>query len=216
MSNLEGPQYDRRDVMTDIAAVPMTPVIPTVTTYREDHLDGGGVQIDRVAAMQPVQPMTITPAQGTVITAVPHGAVQTTAYTSRFAPDAIIAAVVGLALLLIGLIAITRGGFDGAMSLPVVKVLGFTHTTTLGLIEIAIGVCLLISGASGSRSGAVFFGAVLGIGGFVGAAQTDSFKRNLALQSGFAWLMVIGAVVVVLSALIMPRYISRRTVVRPM
>ena len=216
MSNLEGPQYDRRDVLTDLGAVPMTPVIPTVTTYREDHLDGGGVQIDRVAAVQPVQQMTITPAQGTVVTAVPHAAVQTTAYTSRFAPDAIIAAVVGLALLLIGLIAITRGGFDGAMSLPVVKVLGFTHTTTLGLIEIAIGVCLLISGASGSRSGAVFFGAVLGIGGFVGAAQTDSFKRNLALQSGFAWLMVIGAVVVVLSALVMPRFISRRTVVRPM
>ena len=135
---------------------------------------------------------------------------------ARYAPDAVIAALVGLVLLVIGLIAIVRGGFSGPMSAPVVKVLGFTHTTTLGLIEIAIGVCLLISGASGSRSGAVFFGAVLGIGGFVGAAQTDSFKRNLALQSGFAWLMVIGAVVVVLSALVMPRYISRRTVVRPM
>jgi len=41
-----------------------------------------------------------------------------------------------------------RGGFSGPMSDPVVKVLGFTHTTTLGLIEIGFGVCLLASGAA--------------------------------------------------------------------
>ena len=123
-------------------------------------------------------------------------------YASSFAPDAIVAALVGLFVLLVGLLAVTRGGFEGPMSTPVVSVLGFTHTTTLGLIEIIIGGALLLSGASRSRSGALFFGSVLGIAAFVGAVQTESFENNLALESGFAWLMVFGGVAVVLERVV--------------
>ncbi len=135
------------------------------------------------------------------------------AYNSRFAPDAIIASIVGLVILVVGLIAVVRGGFDGPMSDPVVDVVGFTHTTTLGLIEIVIGAALLISGATSSRSGAVFFGALLGIGGFVGAVQAESFETSLALESSMAWLAVAAAVIVVLSALVMPRYSRHSTTV---
>ncbi len=135
------------------------------------------------------------------------------AYNSRFAPDAIIASIVGLVILVVGLIAIVRGGFDGPMSDPVVEVVGFTHTTTLGLIEIVIGAALLISGATSSRSGAVFFGTLLGIGGFVGAVQAESFDTSLALESSMAWLAVVAAVIVVLSALLMPRYARHSTTV---
>jgi hypothetical protein len=155
----------------------------------------------------PVQREVVVPT--TVATA---GSVRR-AYNARFAPDAIIASIVGLVILVVGLIAIVRGGFDGPMSDPVVEVLGFTHTTTLGLIEIVLGAALLISGATSSRSGAIFFGALLGIGGFVGAVQTESFDTSLALESSMAWLMVVAAVVVVLSALLMPRYARNSTVV---
>lgn len=137
------------------------------------------------------------------------------AYARSFAPDALVAAVVGLVVLLFGLIAITRGGFDGPMDTPVVTVMGFTHTTLLGLLEIVIGGCLLISGATRSRSAALFFGSVLGIAAFVGAVQTESFQENMALESGFAWLLVLGGVTVVLAALLLPRYIQRSTVVYP-
>ena len=116
-------------------------------------------------------------------------------------------------LLVVGLIAIVRGGFDGQMSDPVVSVLGFTHTTTLGLVEIAIGLCLLLSGAARSRTGELFFGAVLGIGAFVGAVQADSFKKSLALESSMAWLIVLAAVVVVLSAMLMPRFARNTTTI---
>jgi len=136
-----------------------------------------------------------------------------TAYTARWAPDSIITAIVGLVLLLMGLIAITRGGFDGSMSDPVVQVLGFTHTTTLGLIEVGIGLFLLISAAARSRSGEMFFGAVLGIAGFVGAVQTSSFDENLALESSLAWLAVVAGAIVVLAALLMPRFAKQSTVV---
>jgi len=135
------------------------------------------------------------------------------AYSSHFEPDAIIAALVGLALLLVGLIAATRGGFDGEMSDPVVEVLGFTHTTTLGLIEVALGVALLIAGAIRSRSGALFFGAVLGVAGFVGAVQSESFTASLAIESSMAWLAVLAGVIVVLSALMLPRFAKHSTVI---
>ena len=88
-----------------------------------------------------------------------------------------------------------------------------TRITTLGLIEIAIGAALLISGATRSRSGEIFFGSVLGIAGFVGAVQTKSFTKSLALESSMAWLAVLAAVVVVLAALLLPRYARSSTII---
>ena len=111
------------------------------------------------------------------------------AYASRIAPDAVIAALAGLVILVVGLIAIIRGGFAGSISDPVVTVVGFTHTTLLGLIEIGIGLALLISGATSSRAAELFFSCMLGVGGFVGAVQTSSFKKSLALESSMAWVL---------------------------
>jgi len=169
--------------------------------------------------VEPVAPVVEIPASGAIatpvvpVTAAAPAASVRTAYRARFAPDAIIAGIAGLAILLMGLIAIARGGFDGPMSDPVVEVLGFTHTTTLGLIEVVIGAALLLAGATRSRSAEIFFGALLGIGAFVGAVQTESFSHSLALESSMAWLMVIVAVVVVLSAMLLPRYVRQSTVI---
>ena len=134
-----------------------------------------------------------------------------TTYRSRFAPDSVVAALVGLGLLFSGLIVIIRAGFNGAMAEPVIDFLGFNHTATTGLIEIAIGLCLLISGASRSRSGGIFFGAVLAVAGFVGAVQTDSFSKSLALESKLAWLAVVVGVVVVFTAMFLPRFSKSST-----
>jgi len=141
----------------------------------------------------------------------PAVAEQRVATTGRaFAPDSFVVGLVGLALLVIGLIAMVRAGFDGPMDDPVVNVIGFTHTATLGVIEAAVGLLLLISAAMRSRGGAMFFGLVLGVGGIVGAVQTDSFRRSLALESGLAWLAVAAAAVVVLVSLLMPRVAMSR------
>ena len=147
------------------------------------------------------------------VAAAPVAAVRTTSFR-RFAPDAVIAAAVGLVVMVIGLLAIVRGGFDGPMEDPVVEVLGFTHTTTLGLIEVVLGGLLLICGASSWRGGALFFGSIMAIGGFIGAVQTESFATSLALESGLAWLVMLGGIAVVASALLIPRYVSRTTDVR--
>lgn len=148
-----------------------------------------------------VQPTAVVPSTQTV----------STSYRARFAPDAVVTAIVGLVLLVVGLLAVTRAGTDGPMNTPIVKVLGFTHTETLGLIEIGIGAILLICGATLSRSGTLFFATILGIGGFVGAVQASSFRKTLALESSMAWLVVVAAVVVVVATLLMPRFVRRST-----
>lgn len=136
-----------------------------------------------------------------------------TTLSSRFAPDSIITGLIGLVMLVVGLIAVTRAGFDGPMSEPVIQVLGFTYTSTLALIAIGFGLCLLLSAAARSRSGELFFGAVLGIAGFVGAIQTESFRESLALEPGMGWLAVAAGIVIVAVALLLPRMSKNSTTI---
>jgi len=177
--------------------------------------------------VQPVAPTSYTPPVAAVgepvvaavaePVAVPVAAVHQDVHQvarssqQRYAVDSVIVGVVGLALTVIGLLAITRAGVHGPMEEPVVKVIGFTHTATLGLIEAGMGLVLLICAASTSRAASIFFGLVLGIGSLVGALQTDSFDRSLALESGLAWLAVIAAIVVVLASFLVPRVVTRST-----
>ena len=184
-----------------------------------DHDDVGptaaqdAVQMQPGTPVQPVQPVVATPVVATPVVAAPVVPSVRATSIRRFAPDALVAALVGLVLTVIGLIAVTRAGIDDPIAEPIVEVLGFTHTTWLGVIEVAIGLGLLLSGAARSRGGAIFFGSILGIGAFVGAVQQDSFEESLALESSFAWLLVGAGVVVVLAALLVPRTISRRDTV---
>ena len=185
---------------------------------RTSYVDGGEPTVRQVAAEPPVvqpqvaapvvEPVVVAPAQRVVhqevLQPVEHRRVATSS-SRRIAVDSVIVGIVGVVLLTFGLVAATRAGFDGPMDQPVVEVLGFTATTTLGLIIAGVGLCLLLCAATASRAGAVFFGVVLGVAGFVGAVQTSSFSRTLALESSLAWLAVGAAVLVVLVSLLVPR-----------
>lgn len=203
-------EVQRDEYYTETPGVPVAgepvlrtvPMAPPVAQVREVVMTPAPVAPVRevVMAPAPVREVVMAPAPITDVR---------TASTRRFAPDAVVAAGVGVALLLFGLIAITRGGFKGPMETPVVQVLGFAHTTTLGIIEIIFGVALLIAGATASRAGARFFGSVLAIGAFVGAVQAKSFHKSLALESSFAWLLVLAGALVVFTSLLLPRYLTR-------
>jgi len=162
------------------------------------------------AVVAPVAAVTPAPVVERVVVPSPaaHETVATS-YGRRYAFDSVVVGLVGLAFLLIGLIAMTRAGLDGSMQDPVVEVLGFTHTATLGIIEAGIGLCLLLCAASKSRGASVFFGLVLAVAGFVGAVQVDSFRNSLALETGLAWLAVIAGAVVVVVSLLIPRMVTR-------
>ncbi len=157
--------------------------------------------------LAPTQPQTIAPAQQPAPSEHHESTMRSS--RTRFEPDALICAGVGIVLAVTGLIAMIRAGFDGPMSLPVVSILGFTHTATLGIIELLFGLALLLSGAARSRNAETLFGLLLAVGGFIGAVQNQSFTTSLALESAMAWIVMLLGVVVVLSALVMPRYAMR-------
>lgn len=119
----------------------------------------------------------------------------------------------GLALVGLGLVAVIRTGFEGSMSEPVKEVLGFTHTANLGLIEMGVGLCLLVSAAAYSRTGELFFGALLGIVGFIGAVQTDSFRDSLALETEMGWIAAAVGFMIVLAVLLLPRVDKNSTTI---
>jgi len=168
-----------------------------------------------------VPPTTLAPAYTPGVVAEPVAAVPVAVQhdvhqvarssQQRYAVDSFIVGAVGLVLTVIGLLAVTRAGVHGPMDAPVVKVIGFTHTATLGMIEAGMGLVLLICAASTSRAASIFFGLVLGVGALIGALQTDSFRRSLALESGLAWIAVIAAIVVVLASFLVPRVVTRST-----
>ena len=157
-----GPEYIRSD--TVIAQ-------PDVTQAIIAHADVAQADVAQAIVEQPV------------VTNVVHSDVAVTGTTSRssytrsFALDAWVTSIAGLAITVIGLLAITRGGFDGSMDDPVVQVIGFNHTTLLGLIEATTGAALLISAASRSRGATLFVSAVIGIAAFVAAVQRSEERR---------------------------------------
>jgi hypothetical protein len=162
-------------------------------------------------AAQPVvaQPVARVPVAEVPVVPAAEMRQVTTESRQRYATDSFIVGVVGLALTIVGLLAVVRAGVEGPMDEPIVEVLGFTHTATLGMIETAMGLILLICAASTSRSASIFFGLVLGVGAFIGAVQTESFDDSLALESGWAWLVLIAAIVVVAASFLLPRFVRR-------
>lgn len=128
---------------------------------------------------------------------------------TRFEPDALVAGAAGLVLAVTGLIVLIRAGLTSPLSSPVVEVAGFTHTATLGIIEAGAGLAFLLSAASRSRGAATLFGVGLGVAGFVGAVQNDSFTTSLALETSLAWLLMLLGIVVAAAALALPRFAMR-------
>lgn len=170
-------------------------------------------QTEQAVVAQPVAYEPVQPAAYQLVEPVSYQQVKT-AYAPTVSPDTIIAAIVGLALLLVGLIAVIRAGLDAPFSEPVIQVAGFAHTAVLGMVELAFGLCLLASAAGRSRSGETFFGGLLAVAGFVGAVQTESFASNLALESSLAWLVFIAGAVVMIAALVLPRVVRRSSLVQ--
>ncbi len=131
--------------------------------------------------------------------------------TQRWAFDSMACGLIGVFYGIIGLITVSRAGMSNPLSDPIVEVLGFGHTATLGLIEIGVGAALLFAAAMASRGAALFFGTTLGVASFVGAIEADRFQQRLGIESSYCWVSLALALIVVLTALMIPRVDSQTT-----
>ena len=141
---------------------------------------------------------------------------RSTAVSRRFtfSPGQILGGIVGLILVLLGIIAVTRCGIDSTLNVPLTDVLGLTQSAAIGLIEVGAGLLLILGAANAEfRALTGVIGALLFIGGLVVAAGTASLLNDLGTSHDTGWFaLIMGAIAMLAAAL--PTFIHRERVTR--
>jgi hypothetical protein len=133
----------------------------------------------------------------------------------RFDPAAVLAVLLGLALAVIGAVALARAGLEGPLDEPVVDVVGASHTSLLGLIEIGVGLLMIWAGLSRDRSAIIFLSLLFGAAALVAAIEPTVGGGALAIERGWAVALVVGFALTALVAALAPTlWRSRDRVVR--
>ncbi len=137
--------------------------------------------------------------------------------SSRWDFGSALAVAVGVALIVIGAIALARTGVNETWYEPVKTVVGMDHTPLLGAIEIGVGVLLVIGGLAGARMLAALVAIVAGAAAVVAAIEPSEVERELAIEKEWAIglavaMFVVAFVLVVSRERRHHRRIERRTV----
>jgi hypothetical protein len=140
--------------------------------------------------------------------------------SARWDVGSILATAAGVALIVIGAVALARTGIDRSWYDPVVQVLGNDHTALLGAIEVGVGVLLVLAGLAGARALAGLVAVVAGAAATVAAIEPDAVERELAIEQEWAIAMAVGGFVLALIIIVsrehtQARRLERRRVTRP-
>lgn len=130
-------------------------------------------------------------------------AVGETVVSRRYDPASGAGALLGLALIVLGGVALARTGTDAPFSTPVIDVMGWTHDAPLAVTELASGLLLLLAALSGFRGFLLFVSALVAAGALVLAIEPTAIDR-LAIDRSMAVVLAIVAGVVFLMAAIAP------------
>jgi hypothetical protein len=137
--------------------------------------------------------------------------VRVTETESRFSPAQVVHAAIGVFLVVLGIISLVRGGFEGDLTDPTFELIGITHNTAIGLGELVLGALLLLSAASAYGR---FLGLVVGLAmvafGAVIVAD-DGFAEDVATEQALGWLAIALGAAAVLFGLIPARRVRRRS-----
>ena len=142
---------------------------------------------------------------------------ETRATSSRFvfSPGQIIAGILGLVVAIIGIIAVSRGGIDDSLNVPVVSVAGTDQSAMLGLMEFAAGLLLVLGALSYALRWLVaFVGVVMIVGGVVLGAATADILQDIGTSQGTGWAIMVGGIIAVVAASLGTIIRTRRSVER--
>jgi hypothetical protein len=140
--------------------------------------------------------------------------VQVTESENRFSPAQVVHAAIGVFLVVMGIIAIIRGGLNGDLTQPTFDVIGITHSAAVGIGELIGGALLLLAAAGPSGR---FLGLVVGLAMIIFGAVLLGDKTTMSdvgTEDGLAWLSIALGAVAVIAGLIPPRRTVRRRVDR--
>lgn len=122
--------------------------------------------------------------------------------TANYTPSAVVAAVVAIAMLVLGGIAGVRAGIDGSLGQPVVTVAGFSATALLGLIVFGFGAMLLSAALARQQRSILTLGILGGVAGLIAVFEPTVGGESLPIERRLAILAVITMAAIVVSALL--------------
>ena len=122
----------------------------------------------------------------------------------HFDLGSVLATAAGVALTVIGILALVRTGIDSSWYEPVEQIASVDHTAMLGAIEVGVGVLLILAGLAGARMFAALVALVAGIAAAIVAIEPSLVDDQLALERGWATALAVAGLVLAL-LLIMTR-----------
>ena len=133
----------------------------------------------------------------------PGGRMAAVSRRRRFSPGQIISGLLGVLLVVMGVIAVTRCGIDGSLNTPTTEIFGLIHSSWVGIAEIVAGLLLVIGAADESfRAVSGVVGVLLFIGGVVVAAASLKVLIDIGAEHATGWFaLVVGAIAIVSSLL---------------
>jgi hypothetical protein len=147
--------------------------------------------------------MWATPAPSEASPIAAPATVDTGRTTREYTWGQVLILLAGAAAFVFGIGTVALGGLAGSVTAPVVEVFTFDHTPLLGLIEIAVGVVLVLTGlVRGGRWIAGPVGVATVVGGALVFAEVEWTQTELAADQQFGWVPVIVGSVAFLGAMV--------------
>jgi len=123
----------------------------------------------------------------------------------------VIHAIAGLFLIVIGCIAMARGGFNGNLTEQESQVLGILHSTAIGMVEVGLGLLLLIAALTpAAKAFGGFVGALLIVAGIVVVSASTSTLQDLHTERALGWIALIVGAVSLLAVFLPEHVVTRR------
>jgi hypothetical protein len=136
--------------------------------------------------------------------------------TRRWDVGSVLATAAGVALTVIGVLALIRTGVDESWYQPVENIAGFQHTPLLGAIEVGVGALLILAGLAGSPVLAALVALVAGLAAAIVAFEPSLVDDELGMERGWATLLaVLGLTLALVLIMTRDRKEERRIQRRP-
>jgi hypothetical protein len=127
---------------------------------------------------------------------------ETKVATSRLvlSPGQVIAGVLGLVIAVIGIMAVSRGGIDSSMNVPMVRTAGLDQSAMLGAIELGLGLLLILGALNyAARSLIVGIGVVMVLGGVFLGAASSTLLADVGTVHGTGWAIMVGGIIAIVA-----------------
>lgn len=122
---------------------------------------------------------------------------------ARWGLPAMLTAAAGVALAVLGVVALVRTGIDSTWYTPVVEVAGFDHTPLLGALEVGVGALLVLAALAGARMLAALVALAAGVAAAVVAIEPETVERELAMDRSWAVLLAVAGIALGLLILVL-------------